>query len=230
MTQQEILDYFSLCEAPMLDNGYYYHADQEIKIYRNESDWLMVLQVIRYNKHCLDLNGFTTNVYKYGSRIPLDQVFTNNSFYFLASDVDIPNFIEEPHTFNSYLNPLVEHLRVRNQTIKIDHDVAYYASKRIDLESSDEIRPFELLRCITPEYSHLFWITRDELGIDKNLKEDITLSKWEHPDGFNTGLSDMPGFKEIAKCLSENSAFDRSKIETPSSNTHWSNWPMGGML
>ena len=230
MTVKEILNYLDLCEFPMLDNGYYYHADQELRIYRNNQNWIMTIQVLQFNNHSLGVDGFSTIVYKYGSNINPDESFSNDSFYHLAKDVDHQTFIEEQNTFNSFLNPIAKKLKIRNTTITVEHDHSKYEQKGIQLESEGKIRPWEVLRFITPEFSDLFLLTKEELGIHSDLKEELRLSKWQHPDNIDTDLSDMNSFKEIAQCLSNNSEFDIAKIETENPNTHWSNWPLGGTL
>jgi len=230
MTEKEILDYLDLCEFPMLDNGYYYHADQELRIYRNSENWFMTLQVLQYNNHSLGVDGFSTIVYKYGSKMNPEESFNNDSFYHLAKDVDHETFIEEPNTFNSFLNPLAKQLQIRDTIIQVEHDPSKYEQKEIKLETEGKIRPWEILRFITPEFSSLFWLNNKELGIDITLKEELRLSNWEHPDNVDTLFSDMLSFKEIAKSISNNSEFHRTKIETTNSNTHWSNWPLGGTL
>ena len=230
MTEKQILDYLNQCEFPMLDNGYYYHADQEMIIYRNNQKWVIVLQVIQYNNHCLDLSGFSTIVYKYGSDIDPEHSFSKDSFYHVAKNGNEQTFIEEKDVFNSYLNPLANHFKINQISIPIEHDRLKYAKNGIELESEDKIRPWEVLRYVTPKFSNHFWISRDELQIDSNLKEEIKFAKWEHPDNIDTIISDMNSFKEISKCLAVNSEFNKSEIETEHSNTHWSNWPEGGVL
>ena len=191
MTQKEILNYLDMCEFPMLDNGYYYHADQELRIYRNNENWVMTLQVIQYNNQRLGVDGFSTVVYKYGKQINPDESFTDDSFYHLSKDVDHPTFIEEPNTFNSFLNPIAKQFQIREITIDVEHDLSKYEQKGIKLETKGEIRPWDILRLVTPEFSNYFWINKEELGIDRTLKEELVISNWEHPDNIDTGLSDM---------------------------------------
>jgi len=214
----------------MLNNGYYYHVDQELKIYRNNKKWSIVMQFIQYNNHILDIGGFSTIVYKYGSDIEPEQSLTNDSFYHLATKDDEQIFLKEKKAFVSYLNPKAMHFKINHTSIPIEHDRTKYVKKGITLESKDKIRPWEVLRYLTPKYSKHFWIPRDELQIDSNLKEEIKITKWEHPDNIRTIFSDMNSFIEIANCLASNLEFNRLKIETENSNTHWSNWPQGGTL
>ena len=230
MTEQEILEYLDMCEFPMLDNGYYYHADQELRIFRNDKNWVMAIQVIQHNNHSLGVDGFSTIVYKYGKNINPDESFSNENFYHLAKDVDHPTFIDEPNTFNSFLNPLANQLQIRETTIPVEHNLSKYKQKGIKLETNGKIRPWDMLRFITPEFSDYFWLTNEELKIDQDLKEALRIKTWEHPDNIDTLFSDMNSFKEISRCLALNIEFDRTKIETKNSNTHWSNWPHGGAL
>lgn len=230
MTESQILDYLDSCEFPMLDNGYYYHADQQLKIYRNETDWLMILQVIQYHNHCYSIDGFTTITYKYGSAVSADQSFRDDSFFFPVPEQEREVFLDDEEDYSSKLNPLVDQIKIDDTYIPLEHDPMKYLAKGIELESKEKIRPWEVLRYITPEYSHLLWQTREQLAIPANYKEEITFSNWEHPDNIDTNMSDMKSFQEIAKCLALNLPFEKEKIDTKDSNTHWSNWPDGGTL
>ncbi len=213
MTEEQILNYLDQCHFPRLDNGYYYHADQELRIYRSRKKWAIVMQVIQYNNHCLDINGFSTIVYKYGSDIEPEKSLTNNSFFHLAEDGNAETFLKENDIFDSYLNPVANYCKINQTSIPIEHDRAKYFEKGIKLESDKKIKPWEVLRYLTPKFSDNFWVGRGQLEIDSDLKEVIKFSEWEHPDNIDTVLSDMNSFKEIARCLANNLAFDRNRIE-----------------
>lgn len=228
MTKQEILDYLEQCEVPMLDNGYYYHADQQLKIYRSGKDWIMILQVIQYHNHCFSTDGITTIVYQYGNLLDIEDTFTDDSFHFPIPEQASEVFLDDAEDYSSFLNPEISSIHLGSVQIPLEHNSDRYAERGITLESKNKIRPWEVLRYITPEYSKYLWISQEQLNVESRFKEEITLSRWEHPDGFETSLSDMKCFQYIAECLAENKPFQKELIETKESNTHWSNWPMGG--
>jgi len=230
MTDREILDYLDQCEMPMLDNGYYYHADQQISIYRSEKEWVMIIQILQFYNRCPDIKGISTTIYKYGSSVAKGETFNNGSFNFLASDHKAKTYIEGDDSYEYFLNPKVNSIKFNNHLIPIEHDRRKYKLKGIDLESEDTIQPYELLRYISIDYANLFWIDSTELSINFHYNEEIKFTKWEHPDNIETNFSDKKSFIEIANSLANNTNFDRLKIENENSNTHWSNWPIGGTL
>ena len=232
MTDKEILAYLDRCDFPMLDNGYYYHVDQQLSVLQDNSEWVMILQILAFNNHELDVNGVTTIVYTYGSFIEESEALTDKSFYKKASNHEIDFLVEETEMFDSYLNPKAKHISVNDQLVPIEHDRIKYREKGIELEDDEKIRPWEYLRFIAPKYAEKFWINREELRekIPLNMKEIITLKNWNHPDNIETGPSDMDTFQILARMLYEEDYEKVEILQNEPGNTHWKNWPMGGTL
>ena len=57
MDPESILDQLDECAAeytfPMLDNGYTYHVDQRLTIYRDSTRWLMIIDILNVNNRTL---------------------------------------------------------------------------------------------------------------------------------------------------------------------------------
>ena len=57
MDPESILTQLDECAAeytfPMLDNGYTYHVDQRLTIYRDSTRWLMIIDILNVNNRTL---------------------------------------------------------------------------------------------------------------------------------------------------------------------------------
>ena len=215
----------------MLDNGYYYHGDQKLTIYRDAERWAMSIEVLAYNNHEQTLDGITNHVAVFGNCILTEKRNDNDNFFIFAEDNNIDTFLEDDELYISYLNPEAKNIKVRNEIIPIIHDSQHYSLKAINLEYPDKILNYELMRGLIPEYSHLFWVTREEIAkkIPYELPILMTLNEWFHPDLANGERpSENETFNLIAEVISTG---DTSLyIPTNESNTHWKNWPEGGAL
>ena len=216
-------------EFPMLDNGYYYHGDQKLTIFRNEEYWAILIEVIAFNNHLYDIQGITTVASVFGN---CKGCFNDNSnFNFFAADNGIETFIYDDDIEDPCLNPEAKTIKIREQVIPIIFNRKHYLSKGIMLEYDSKITIWEFMRGLIPEYSYLFWLTREELSkkIPIELPLFMTLHNWHHPDLADTQKpSDTETFRELADVI----AFgDKSLYKTKEiHNTHWLNWPEGGAL
>lgn len=232
MTKAEILTYLDHCEFPMLDNGYYYHIAQKMTIFKDEqANWAILLEILAYNNHELDVKGIKTMVYTYGNQIPPEAVWGNDPFFAKATDHEVPAFLEETDRFRSFLNLEAEFFSVGDTLIPIERDPGKYTAKGIELQFSPRIQPWEVMRYIAPEFAHLFWVNRSEIAdkIPPEMKAVATLYDWEHPDlvvGENP--SDKASFSLIADFIL--SGDEKILDQIQNGNTHWRNWQNGGTL
>lgn len=232
MTKKEILTYLDHCEFPMLDNGYYYHIDQKMTIFKDDqANWAILLEVLAYNNHELDVKGIMTIVYTYGNQISPEAVSCNDSLFAKARDHEVPTFLEETDRFRSFLNPEAGFVSVGNTLIPIEKDPEKYRAKGVELQFPPRITPWEMMRYHAPEYAHLFWVTRAEITdeIPLEMKAVATLYDWEHPDlALRENPSDKASFSLIADFILSG---DKKLLEQiQNGNTHWRNWPEGGTL
>lgn len=231
--KQEILRQLDL-EAesyvfPMLDNGYYYHGDQKLTIFRDFNRWAILLEVLAYNNHESGIEGITSIASIYGNC--LSGWNENENFNYFASDNGTRTFLYDDSIYLPYLNPEADSILVREQKIPIIFDRQYYITKGINLENEDKILPWEFMRGLIPEYSNLFWVTRDEISkkIPKDLPIFMILENWHHPDLVS---DEKPSETETFQQLAEVIFTGDKKLynTTESKNTHWTNWPDGGTL
>lgn len=214
---------------PMLDNGYYYHGDQKLTIYRDENRWAILLEVLAYNNHMYGLDGITTIANVFGNC--LTSWNDNDNFNYFASDNGTETFLYDETNYVPYLNPRAKSIRVRDIDIPVIFDREHYKAKNIELEFENKIAPWEFMRGLIPEYSNLFWLTGEEISkkIPTDLSVFMTLDNWHHPDLVaDEKPSDTETFQQLADVIVTGDKKWYNTKET--NNTHWINWPDGGTL
>lgn len=214
---------------PMLDNGYYYHGDQKLTIFRDEHRWSILLEVLAFNNHENSIDGITTIANVFGNC--LTGWNDNDNFFYFASDNFEETFLYDETIYRPYLNNQATSIKVRDTIIPVHFDKEYYLQKGIELEYENRITPWELLRALIPEHSNLFWVTRLEIAnkIPPDLPEFMTLTNWHHPDlAAGEEPSETETFQQLADVIvTGNKALYNTK---EINNTHWKNWPLGGSL
>jgi len=216
---------------PMLDNGYYYHGDQKLTIYRDSKRWAMSIETLAFNNHELDISGITTHIAVFGNCILTSRLNDNDNFFSFAGNEEIPAFLEDENTFISYLNPAATSIRVKDQPVPVIHDRQHYYSKGIILEYPNKIINYEFMRGLIPEHSALFWVTREEIAskIPIELPVIKTIMEWNHPDlAMREKPSENETFQQLASVISTGDI--TSYKPSKEANTHWRNWPEGGAL
>lgn len=217
---------------PMFDNGYYYHGDQKLTIFRDNTRWAMTIEQIAYNNHCYEVTGITTIVSAFGNCILTEQLNDNGNFFFFANDNEVESFLyDDGNMFSSYLNPQLKNILVRDQIVPIINNSSYYFSKGIDLQDSNKVTPWEFMRGLIPEKSELLWVTRQDISnkIPLDLPVLMTLNNWYHPDlAAGQMPSETETFQHLAQVISTGDIGFYNPAEKQ--NTHWKNWPEGGTL
>ena len=212
---------------PMLDNGYYYHGDQKLTIFRDEKRWAILLEVLDFNNHENNINGITTIANVFGNC--LTAFNDNDNFKYFASDNGIETFLYDEVNHIPYLNNKAISIKVRDTILPIQFNKEHYQKKYIELEFENKITPWEFLRGLVPEYSNLFWLTRQEISnkIPIDLPEFMTLTEWHHPDLI---MSEKPSETETFQQLADVIVTGNKSLYNTKEliNTHWINWPEGG--
>ncbi|WP_343704436.1 hypothetical protein [Chitinophaga sp.] len=228
-TEQEILAQLDAAAAnytfPMLDNGYLFHGDQQLTLFRDSRRWAMLIEIIAWNNRLPGLDGLMTIAYTYGNCINGPAV-DNDHFFGFAADNELPAF---PEGSGGCLGPQAHSIRVRNSVIPIRRDAAHYAARGIQLEADGSIHYAAFMRGLLPEYARHFWVTRAEIAhkLPADLPEIFTMAAWYHPD---VAGEELPGhtetFRQLARVLATGKAAAYQPTVLP--NTHWANWPDGG--
>lgn len=212
---------------PMLDNGYYYHGDQKLTIFRDQNRWAILLEVLNFNNHENNINGITTIASVFGNC--LTSFNDNDNFKYFASNNGIETFLYDEVNHIPYLNNKAISIKVRDTILPIQFSKEHYQKKGIEFEFEDKITPWEFLRGLIPEHSDLFWHTRQEISskIPIDLPEFMTLTNWHHPDlVMSEKPSETETFQQLADVIITGNKDLYKKTELI--NTHWSNWPEGG--
>jgi hypothetical protein len=214
---------------PMLDNGYYYHGDQKLTIFRDEKRWAILLEVLAYNNHHDNLDGITTIANVFGNCLTGSN--DNDNFNFFALDNGVETFLYDETNYGPYLNDKATSIKVRETIIPIQFDKEFYLGKGIELQFENKVTPWEFMRGLIPEQSNLFWLTRQEISkkIPIDLPEFMTLTNWHHPDlVIDEKPSETETFQQLADAIVTGNKTLYNTKETI--NTHWTNWPEGGSL
>jgi hypothetical protein len=105
---------------PMLDNGYYYHGDQKLTIFRDSKRWAILIEVLAFNNHENDINGITTIANVFGNC--LTGLNDNDNFNYFATDNDIETFLYDEINDIPYLNDKASSIKVRDTILPIQFD------------------------------------------------------------------------------------------------------------
>lgn len=232
-TEEEILHQLNAEAAaysfPMFDHGYFYHGDQQLTLFRDADRWAILLEVIAWHNRVPGLDGLMNVAYTYGNCIAGETLNDNSNFFSFAADNGAPALLEgeEGH----YLNPAAHSIKIRERVIPLRMDAAHYQAKGIATEKNGRIGYPAFMRGLLPEYSRLFWVTRAEIAkkLPADLPEIFTMAAWHHPD---LAGGELPGetetFRQLAKVLVTGNVSHYRPSLLP--NTHWLNWPGGGIL
>lgn len=245
MTGEQILAILDACcnsfTFPMLDNGYVYPAAARMSAHRSSADWALVIETFGFSPR----EGFPSlTVQTFGSRIcnrksPASCIAAEAHLRYLAANPYNEFRSEYPFDGSDWLDPDSDELIVETPAKAILRGKIFetpplraYAAAGIELVASPRVHTFEFCRIAAELRRDDVLATSEERRF--NLPQDFTqllvLDAWNHP---NVVLdierpSRAETFQQVAKVLvTGDSAHYRPTI---SPNTHWSNWPEGGIL
>jgi hypothetical protein len=232
-TSEGILEQLDTCvhdfTFPMLDNGYVYLANTQLKAYRDNNRWIIIIEVVGFNYRGGGHYGINNCLHIFGNCLKYPAGTRNENFLSLTTDDEEGDTFDENEEF--YLQPNTDLFVLRGQKHSICHDRDAYTSIGIELEDEKDITAFEFLRFLTHTTPDSFWATEEELKerVRRDIPQIIELKEWFHPDVVNEEIpSKNETFKQLAKVL-ETGDIGFYK-PTKKANTHWSNWPEGGSL
>jgi hypothetical protein len=231
---QSILNQLDHCadsgQFPVLDNGYVYPAAVRLSVFRDDSDWLMIIESLgAYSPRTSGCDSFQNCLYTYGGDEFLTPGTSNGNFlYPIESDDDDPLFADK---YDWNLRQEARTLWIRDQRITFDPSPESLAQKGITLIEPPEIDPPSVLRSLLPEHRELLLASDKELA-QRNpgkLPLWLRLDKWNHPD-ISAGVipSEHPTFQMLAKAITTGDKSHYRPELLP--NTAWWCWPEGGTL
>jgi hypothetical protein len=233
-TAQSILDQFDHCadggQFPVLDNGYVYPADVRLSVYRDDSDWLMIIESLgAYSPRTSGCNSFQNCLYVYGGDEFLTPGTSNRNFLFPVESLDTDPLFADEYDWN--VRQDARSLEVRGQVIRFDPSPESLAQKGITLINSPEIDPPSVLRSLLPDHRELLLASDKELA-QRNpgrLPLWLRLEEWNHPD-ISAGVmpGEHPTFQMLARAIATGDRGHYRPELLP--NTAWWCWPEGGTL
>lgn len=240
----EILTILDACcntgTFPMLDNGYVYLAASRLSLHRSISDWALVIEIFGFSPRAgtpdLHIYTFASQLY---NRNPPDQYISrdaharylahnphNESRFFFPIDGEIPQDDENCEVIAED----VAELKLRGQPIVLPSGDTYLRYG-IELEAPPHIQIFEVCRFLAATQRELVLATPEErrVSVRPEMQEILLLDAWRHPDLLEDELpSTVRTFQQLSRVLATGDITEYRADEIP--NTHWSNWPEGGLL
>jgi hypothetical protein len=198
---------------PVLDNAYVYPADARMTLYRDEERWALVIEVLGFNSHMGGVEGMDNALYCFGNCLRRPPGISPEDLLRLVSDGRSGPLFEEPH--GTAIRKGATDLRIRDRLVP----------------APPSAQAFELLRALVPEHREQLLATDEELQarLPADLPRLLRLDEWNHPDIAEGDLpSESPTFKLLAQVLETGDPGLYRPRRKP--NTHWSNWPEGGIL
>ncbi|MEM7371750.1 MAG: hypothetical protein AAF587_24250 [Bacteroidota bacterium] len=230
---KDILDQLDDCALghsfPMLDNGYVYPITSRLTAYRDQMRWILLIEVFGFNYRGIGLSGISNCLHFFGNCLRFKPGIHNKNFLFFFENSEEGSAFD-PDT-QDHLNPGVNSILIRKQTIPVQHEVAFYLNKGINVEAPPNIFVWEFLRGLLPEYRQLLLASELEIRarIARDLEQFIRLDEWHHPD---LAIGELPSHCETFQQLAQALETGDASFYQPSqpANSHWTNWPSGGTL
>jgi hypothetical protein len=213
---------------PFLDNGYVYMGGTKLHLYRDDTQWIIIIEVIGFNYRSGGHNGICNCLYVFGNCLAYPPGTKEDNFLPLTED------FEEQPTFDEFqevLNPISDFFYLKGVKTRIPHSQIEYNNYGIELEYDDAITVFEFLRLLVDKFPNQVFVDGKEIAarIPIDIPLILQLQEWHHPDCSNSELpSENETFQQLAKVLETGNIQFYKPTHKP--NTHWSNWPEGGTL
>jgi hypothetical protein len=232
------------CDAftfPMLDNGYVYLAATRLSLYRTAADWAIVIEVFGFSPR----SGLPdTHIYTFASSLynrDAPEKYVNGEAYdrYLANNPNNDSRFVYPIDAGGWQDDqndeiVAEDARevvLRGQRQPIP-SLDEYAQRGVTVENPPRVRVFELCRFLADVARNLVLATTQEqrISVLPDMAPILQLEEWHHPNVVDNDErpSGSETFQQLAKVLATgNPAFYRPSRPP---NTHWRNWPEGGLL
>ncbi len=212
----------------MLDNGYIYPGDVRLTIYRNDSDWLMIVEHFGANPRTLSYGSFQNCLHLFGSKLHRPPGTANEDFFEPIASAPDDWIFEEDYEWNVVEG--AHSVMIRGHYIEFDLSPATLKRKGIEL-SNGQKDAVAVMRSLLPEHRDLLLASDAELAARNphDLPLWLRLNEWHHPD---LAGGEQPSQSETFQMLAEAIASgDKGKYQpTKKPNTHWKHWPEGGTM
>ena len=215
---------------PMLDNGYVYPADVRLTVYRDSSDWLMIIEALgAFSPRASGCSSFQNGLHLFGSALHRKAGTANEDFLYPIDSLESDPLFEDEYDWN--VRPEARSLCIRGEVVTFDLSPEFLASRGIELLDPPDVDPPAVLRSLLPENRDALLASDEELAArnPKQLPLFLRLDEWDHPDLADGELpSECDTFKMIADAIVAGDPALYAPTLPP--NTHWKNWPDGGTM
>jgi hypothetical protein len=225
---------------PVLDNGYVYLAATRLSAYAAHSSWALVIEVFGFSPRAgwpdLSIYTFASQLH---NRDTSDRYITPEAYQ---------NYLRRnPHNEFRPAYPIEEGDWQDPDDLELVHESArdvlvrgasiplptreQYGNHGIALANPPRVHVYELCRFLAATLRPQVLGTVDErrVSVPPHLRELLVLDEWNHPDVADRVLpSKSETFQQLARVLEAADAGLYKPTKLP--NTHWSNWPEGGLL
>lgn len=247
-----------LFEADSLGPGYAFPyflpsfpVDERLSVYRASGCWAIVIETLVFCVHGVEGHlACQTQLYCYGSELPQPPGAIDPPL-FLTGDGPSGPLFDPLDITQQLINPRAHDMSIRDKVVSITTDASEYMAAGIDLKllssasknwtlytaagyqlgTAPRVLGYELLRLIAPRHRRHFFAKEGEIVpyIGEPMPLLLRLDEWRHPDRDKDETpADSESFQMIADVIAHNDPSLYQPTEPP--NTHWSNWPMAGMM
>jgi hypothetical protein len=236
---EDVLAILDQCSAnftfPMLDNGYVYLAATRLSVHCTEADWGLVIEVFGYSPRSgmpdTNLYTFASTLHnrdteeKYKSRQAYENYLAHNPHNESRFVFPIGSGKWEDPDSPEYLADGAPTMTLRGEVVKLP-SLEEYDQHGIELEDPPRIHVFELCRFLADVEREHVLSTSQECRISLLPEMRLIL---QHPNLVEGALpSQSETFQQLAQVLVTRNR-DAYRPSRPP-NTHWKNWPEGGLL
>ena len=225
---------------PMLDNGYVYPAACRLSAFRSVEDWHLAIEVFGFSPRA----GIPDiNIYHFGSNIvrqkQLEDFVTPEAFDdYLKNNPNNESDFVYPISAGNWIDEELGETVVPEMSVVVRGSAIpvpprdEFERLGIELEDWSSVYVYELCRALASTHRNLVLASESELRklVPHGLELVLRLDEWNHPDVVNPDqkTSGNETFQQVSAVLESG---DPSMFQPGSEpNTHWSNWPEGGLL
>ncbi|MEM7349296.1 MAG: hypothetical protein AAF657_00725 [Acidobacteriota bacterium] len=225
---------------PMLDNGYVYLAAARLSAYAAKPDWALVIEVFGFSPRAslpdLSVYTFASQLYQrnapedYVDRAAYESYLEANRCNEFRSAFPIDEGDWQDADDLEVVAAKAREVAVRGAQVSLP-PVSEYAEHGIVLEEPSQMRVYELCRFLAATRRAEVLGTPEErrVSVPPHFQELLVCDAWHHPD-IAAGVlpSETETFQQLAQVLVTEDVGHYRPTRRP--NTHWSNWPEGGLL
>ncbi|WP_089406744.1 DUF7003 family protein [Granulicella rosea] len=226
---------------PMLDNGYVYLAATRLSLYRGTEEWAIVIEVFGFSprSELPDTHIYTFSNALHDRDSPAKYVNEKAYYQYLANNPSNESRFVFPIEAGEWQDDQdcelvaagAKEFIMRGHTLPLPA-LAEYAKREIELQASPRIKVFELSRFAADVARDSVLATAQErrLSVPPSMTQIFQLEAWHHPNVVEEDV--RPNGSETFQQLAQVLATGDTSLYRPSlpPNTHWRNWPEGGIL